>query len=258
MSSRVTYLMANYNYGRFLEGALNSAINQTYDNLGIVLINDGCTDDSIEILQSLLDSARSQFVNNTEILQGKIRGRDILAVNLTQNHGPSYSRNVGIDLTIQNTDYFSCLDCDDENYPDKIEKSVKILDEDPNIVGVYADYYIHNLETGNISYEFKLPYDRFILHNECIVHSGTTFRASAVNKIKDQYGYYNVNLRLCEDWDLWLRLSYVGTFYHIPEPLSLVRAHRNDSTNSNNRESWGKAWNYVQNRIKERYAANNT
>lgn len=255
--SRVTYIICNHNYGHYLEGCLKSAINQDYSPLQICIIDDGSNDNSWEIIESFFPDEEVIEQNGPNfILKSWTRNdglRKLTAIKLDKKYGPSVARNVGIDATIHETDYYAILDADDENYPDKISKCIKILESDSNLGLVYADYHILNVDTGNILYEYKKPYDKQLLYRECIVHSGSVIRKEALEKAKDNTGYYDCNINCGEDWELWLRIADNYTMYHLAEPLSLVRVHQQDSTHSRSKEHWQKCWNYIREKTQQRH-----
>jgi len=241
--SQVTYLICNYNGQKWIDKAIKSAQNQTVD-CNICVVDDGSTDDShITILKTLFTTKKFKSIKTDDYC---IHSDDKNTfIELYKNQGPSFARNVGIENTLSKTKYYAILDADDENYPNKVEKCVKILDEHPNVSIVYADYDIYNTRTGNTLREYKKSYSRSHLIRECIIHSGSVIRASVLNSVREPSGWYDINLRCCEDWSLWLRMTEKSIAWHIPESLSFVRSHENDSTSSVPSETWKKCWAYV-------------
>ena len=90
--------------------------------------------------------------------------------------------------------------------------------------------------------EYKSIFSKELLHNECIVHSGSTIRSSVLEIVADENGYYDNNMRTCEDYDLWIRISNKYMIYHIPEVLTFVRNHKNNSTYTVDKKIWESNW----------------
>lgn len=246
----VTTIIANYNYGDYINDAIDSCVNQTYKKHQICIIDNGSTDKSIETIKGRMSDIK-KIDANVEILSGKIEHVPAIFVDLAKPVGPSMARNIGIDLTINNTDAFMVLDADDIMMPTKIEKMVGVMEKFGEAVGVvYADYDNWNIHTDIVSREHKEPYSQSRLYQECIVHSGSLIRKNALLKVRDQYGYYDKEMRVCEDYDLWTRLSEYTMIYHIPEVLSKVRVTNFNSTNTVDNQIWQINWQ----RIREKYA----
>lgn len=240
----VTYIICNHNYGRYIGNAIISAQKQTYKS-NIAIYDDCSTDDSWEQIKYYLFKDTKFSTEENEYFT-KISDGNNIALRGKVNVGPSHARNVIIDQTIDKTDFFAILDADDENYPSKIEKAINILKNNQLIGIVYADYDIYNVDTKNLIREYKEPYSFGRLLQECIIHSGSIIRKTAIDSVREKYGWYDPRLRCAEDYDLWLRICKKWLAYHIPESLSLVRVHKNNSTNSVKREVWEQCWNLVR------------
>lgn len=243
----VITLIANYNYGKYICDAIDSALNQTLKNF-IVIVDDCSTDKSQEIIINKLSLDLTQEL---EIFGQKVKlfkSDNALLICLEKNSGPSFARNVGIAATIRNAEYYQILDADDIMYPNKIERLIHEMNERVGVV--YADYHIHNIDTNITTEEYKEPFTLHRLMQECIVHSGSLVNANALKSICTQNGYYNNDLRVAEDWDLWLRISKKWQIKHVPEFLTLVKTHQENSTNSVSKEVWNNCWKTVcQNNI---------
>jgi len=247
---RTTVLIANYNYGRYIEQAINSCLRQTVKPNAICIVDDNSTDNSWEIISNYCGNKQTedQRLNTGDgeirLKVGSLYGIDVIGIKLPNTYGPSSARNTGIQCTIASTDVYAILDADDEMLPNKLEECLRPF-EDERIGVVYANYFNINEETGVSLLEIKEPYDVTRLYKECIVHSGSLIRSSLFSKIAQDGNVYDPVLRTCEDWDLWLRLSNVCMFYHIPIPLTKVLVHQKNSTNSVPNEVWQQNWRYI-------------
>jgi glycosyltransferase involved in cell wall biosynthesis len=250
--NKIAVLIANYNYGNFIQDAINSCVNQSRRPDFVIIVDDGSTDNSQEVIFKNIVGHTRLIENGLEIFQAKIQDIPIIFIPLRETRGPSFVRNLGIDISKSNADFYQILDADDIMHRDKLKIFEHKFNESQEIGVVYGDYDILNLSTGNIIREFKEPYVKRRLLEECIVHSGAMIRTSALLAVADQFGYYDVNMRTCEDYDLWLRISEKYVIVHVPESLTLVRVHQNNSTNSVKNEIWQNNWARIREKLRLR------
>jgi glycosyltransferase involved in cell wall biosynthesis len=259
----ITVLIANYNYGEYVETAINSAVAQDYPGpLQICIVNDGSTDDSWEIIKKRIGGEEAQDKNLTVIKSnGDHPNQSFIAINV-DNGGASFARNTGIEYTLDSTHAYAILDADDEYYPNKVSKMVKKFVEDPFRIGVvYADYDIHDLDSGKMVAEFKQPFNREVLGRECIVHSNALISKLALVAVNEPTGFYDVNLHgpaggefigCCEDYDLWMRISERFIVIHIPESLAVANITGMNQTTNVTPEIFNQNWNYMMAKAQNR------
>lgn len=205
----VSIIIPCYNYGNFVSEAINSALNQTYGNIQIVVVNDGSTDNSGEVIKTFAD-----------------KYKNILFFDNKENNGVVYSRNMAIEAS--SGYYILPLDADDFIDKTYVEKAVKIFDTKPEIGIVYCNANL----IGNKNKKWKLPeFDKEkMLYENCIF-------ASAIFRKEDfiRAGKYKDYMKNgIEDWDLWLSFMELGIKpYKINETLFYYRQHSFGSRNSN-------------------------
>ena len=223
---KVSIIIPCYNQGKYVAEAINSALRQTFKDIEIVCVNDGSTDNSVEIIKSFENKYKNFiFLSNEE------------------NRGVIYSRNFAIKNC--NGTYILPLDADDIIEPTYVEKAVKILDNNPNIGIVYCKAKIF----GNYDKYWNLkPFNKSdILYENCIFCSAL-FRKSDFIKI----GGYNNNMKYgCEDYDLWLSFIEQGLeVFQINEILFSYRQYDETSRTTislkNKKEIWN---NLIKNHI---------
>lgn len=223
---KVSIIIPCYNQGKYVAEAINSALRQTFNDIEIVCVNDGSTDNSVEIIKLFENKYKNFiFLNNEE------------------NRGVIYSRNFAIKNC--NGTYILPLDADDIIEPTYVEKAVKILDNNPNIGIVYCKAKIF----GNYDKYWNLkPFNKSdILYENCIFCSAL-FRKSDFIKI----GGYNNNMKYgCEDYDLWLSFIEQGLeVFQINEILFSYRQYDETSRTTislkNKKEIWN---NLIKNHI---------
>ena len=241
---KVTTIIAHKDYLDYLPNAVNSALNQTYKNK-VCVIDDGSKCGIDDVIDKIFDTT-PEFVKS---LPGNIgtfvESERIQLFKMNETFGPSAARNIGIKYNLDKTDAFMILDADDEMFCDKIEKCVSVMSQNIDSIGsVYADYIISKKDYK--VYEYKKPYNKKSLKKECIIHSGSLINSNVFKKI----GFYDETLRVCEDYDLWLRMCESFISCHIAEPLTLVLDHSENSTNSVKKEVWQQSWLKLKNKYK--------
>jgi hypothetical protein len=123
--------------------------------------------------------------------------------------------------------------------------------EDPQRIGlVYTDHLIHNMERETFTYEAREPYDRQRLERENIISNCPLISRLAF----EQAGLYDEELRTCEDWDLYLRITEHFCAAHIPEPLQIYRVTGDNATFTVKDEVWQRNWQIVQKKMQQRNA----
>ncbi len=258
----VTILIANYNDEDYLDIAIESAVNQDYPGpLNICIVDDGSTDRSWDIIETYIrNPAKDTTENNLDVTfsqhsGGRFGNTKIYAIK-NENSGPSEARNVGIRYLIEKTDIFAILDSDDEMYENKVSTCVAVFGEGGSAVGVvYGDYDTVHTSTGKIIREYKEPYSRKRLTQECIVHSGSLISKEALEEVLDENGYYDKTMRTCEDYDLWMRISEKFIISHVPIALTRVRVTGDNSSFIVNQETWQKNWMRVMEKMQARLNA---
>lgn len=234
-NTSIITLIANYNYEKYLWSAITSAFTQTVEN-HVVFVDDASKDNSVRIaMQALGKQGTHQSYDFGDVYYSP----NITIISLYQNGGPSRARNIGITL-FPSADYYQILDADDVMYENKIERLLTQMDE--NVGAVYADYDILDDNRGFPIREWKEPYSINRLQESCIIHSGSLINSKALKRV----GLYREDMRVAEDYNLWVRMAKAGyIFRHIPESLTLVRTHNNNSTNSVPKDVWEKCWKQV-------------
>ena len=208
----VSVIIPNYNYARFVSQAIVSVINQTYSNIEIIVVNNGSTDDSLEVLKGFED--RICLVDQ-------------------QNLGQSGARNTG--LSKASGDFIAFLDADDTWEPQKIEKQLLLFSPTTELVYCGIRRFTGNSETvvstdlpsfsGSCDSAFiSQPGVSVVLSGE----STAIFTRALLTKV----GEFDPELNSAAGWDFFRRCSKFTDFDFVPEALTNYRIH--DSNMSNN------------------------
>jgi len=205
---KTTVVITNYNYEQYVETAIDSVLRQDVPVDELLVIDDKSTDKSIKVIENKLAQAK---------VPCKLIVHDV-------NKGLPSSRNTGI--TNSSGDIICFLDADDIYYKNKVSASKSVLTQYPEVNVVYSDYDVIDLRTGKTQREYKFTYDATILVQACIVSTNSVFR----RKMFDTVGLYNPEVKVSEDYELYLRAKDNTLFWHIPQALFLYRLHGKNIT----------------------------
>ena len=199
----ITVLMPVYNGEDYLKEAIESILNQTFKDFEFLIINDGSTDKTLEILQSYYDS-RIKTINNEK------------------NIGLTKSLNKGLHLS--RGQYIARMDADDISLPKRLKEQKNFMDKNPEIGIVGA--WIKTIGT-QIGYVQKYPSDpeeirMSLLFRGQLAHPSVMLRKSLVKKYNL---YYDSNFKYSQDDELWIRASRYFPITNIEKVLLLYRIH---------------------------------
>jgi glycosyltransferase involved in cell wall biosynthesis len=252
----VSIVITNHNYARWVGEAMRSVDEQDYPNKTLIVIDDGSTDNSWDVIRLNAGIKGPALLGKKNVAQTGMVGKTrVIAYRFDTAGGPSRGRNLGIKLGWKFSHIYCFLDADDVYLPGKISKSVAKIIEDPqNIGGVYSDYNTINWETGVEIREYKEPFSRERLLYECMIHSACVVSKPALERVFDQskQQFYDEDLRTCEDYDLWLRITEHFVISHIPEALMRVRTGSHNATATVAKDVWERNWKRVAEKTQAR------
>lgn len=207
----VSVVMPVYNGERYLREAIDSILNQTYTNFEFIIINDGSTDKSEQIVLSYTDSRIRYLVNE-------------------KNLGICTALNKGLDAS--QGKYIARMDCDDISMPDRFQKQVHFLEKNTEVGIVGSDIIVFGDELDDQYFDFVHDKDGCkagLIFNTCFAHPTVMFRRSI---LVENNLYYNVDYSGLEDFELWWRMSQYTELINIKEPLLRYRKHKEQITNN--------------------------
>tara|TARA_R110002096_G_scaffold416576_2_gene619452 strand:- start:297230 stop:298141 length:912 start_codon:yes stop_codon:yes gene_type:complete len=203
----ISVTMPVYNTAKYLPMAIESVLNQTYSNFEFVIIDDGSTDGSSEII--------AHYAKMDERIVSISR----------ENRGIIYSRNEA--LALSKADYVALMDSDDICYPARLGLQVDFLNSHPDHVAVGAFACAIDSD-GDALCTLPRPVDHNDIDNAhlrgeggAIINPTAMIRKDAALKISG----YNENYQCAEDFDFWLRLAEVGKLANIDTKLLDYRQH---------------------------------
>jgi len=200
----VTVLLPVYNAEKYLAEAVKSVLDQTFSDFELLVIDDGSTDRSAEILEGFHDSRIRYLKNETNVKL--IR---------TLNRGLKEARG----------EFIARMDSDDICFPQRLERQLQFFVREPDtaVVGTFA---IRIDETGRHGSLIKRPVGAELSRSAWLptplLHPTVMMRRSLVDK-----GFtYDDSCLHCEDYDLWIRLLKAGhRIENLPAPLLFYRLH---------------------------------
>jgi len=209
---KVSVIIPNYNYARFVGQAIESVINQTYSNIEIVVVNNGSTDNSLEILKKFGD--RICLVNQP-------------------NLGQSGARKSG--LSRATGEFIAFLDADDTWEPQKIEKQLLLFS--PNTHLVYCGIGRFN-DGSKKRISTHLPHFRGPCAPAFIDQPGVSIVLSGESTaiftrvLLEKVGGFDPELNSAAGWDFFRRCSKLTDFDFVPEALTNYRIHGSNMSNN--------------------------
>jgi glycosyltransferase involved in cell wall biosynthesis len=229
-NSLVSIILPTYNRGFLILKTINSILNQTYENFELIIIDDGSTDNTSDLINSL---------NDERIIYTKI----------LNSGGPAKPRNIGLNLS--KGTFIAFCDDDDIWNDNKLQICINELNN-------RSDFVYHNflITGGNLKHLFfnkissrrlKIPYYNDLINNgNTIINSSVVFKKELFNNVGllDE----NKNLIAAEDYDYWLRLSLVAKKMTL---INLILGEYNISVNSISR-NYNKVLSYTT-YIKNKY-----
>lgn len=242
VTPRVGCVIPCHNHRQWVGDAVRSVVGQDYprEQLRVIVVDAASEDGSFHYLRQLTNTDQGSDNNH---FTGELDGVVVEGVRLPEASGPSVGRNTGIKTLWEWAEIFAFLDSDDQYLPQKINQSVEVLTRGWGPVGgVYSDYLTLH-EDGTTYHQFKEPYGRFRLLEECLANCDSLVPKYALNKIRSPEGWwFNPTLRVTEDFDLWLRLSESFILWHLAEPLVVIRVGEHSSSSSVSQEVWRDCW----------------
>jgi glycosyltransferase involved in cell wall biosynthesis len=219
MTPKVTVVIAAYNAERFVAETLDSVFAQTLSEVEVIVVNDGSTDGTLDILTGISDRR--------------------LTVMSQENRGVSAARNKG--LAAARAPYIFFLDADDTLLPDALAKMVATLDQNPRHVACFAHHLRISEDGAALTTQADLRWKMFpakdtlrhLIAKNFIVCGAICIRTPAARAVQG----FNPALKLGEDWEFWCRLAVLGDFVAMPDHVALQYRQRFSSANYRLRNS---------------------
>jgi len=225
---KVSVIIPLYNGERFIRNAIESVLCQTVQDFELIVVDDGSTDRSKDIVLGIKGPITYVYQENSGVAAAR-------------NHG----------FLISQGEYIAFLDQDDRWYPQKLEIQVKHLDQNPEVGIAYCDVNLIDETSNVVEFEFlkkqrQLPKEKKFLSTFPYFPQPHPYPSTVLmcREVFSQSGMFDPAFkRNChEDTELWFRVlkKNLGQFFFHPEPLAERRCHALQG--GKDEEAWHENW----------------
>lgn len=207
----VTVYVTNYNYGKFIEQALESIYNQTFQDFELIIVDDGSTDNSKEIIESYATKEK------TSVIFQKNKG-----LNVTNN----------IALKASKGKYIMRLDADDYLVESALEQMVAELEGNDELGLVFPNYYLVDEENIKLAEIKRFNFDEEVSLYDLPAHGAVTM--IRVDFLKS-LGGYDESYKCQDGYELWIKFITKYKVSNVSEPLFYYRQHGDNLTSNENK-----------------------
>lgn len=216
----VSIIIPTYNYAHYLTETLNSVYNQTFSDWECVVVDDGSTDNTKQVVEQFVKKdIRFKYINQ-------------------KNQGVSSARNSGVKYS--KGDFIQFVDGDDLLQPNKLLSQVTVFHNNKNVDIVYND--VRFFDDGNptvLKTSLKGNKDdnwlpKISSRGATVVGLFSRINFMVINAplikktVFDKVGFFNIEMKALEDWDFWMRCALNDCFFQYnesPDSFALVRVH---------------------------------
>ena len=210
LKNKVTIYILNHNYGKYIERSIKSVINQTFEDIELIIIDNNSKDCSKKIIE-------------------KYKNKKNIKIIYQKNFSLAKSNNIAIKKS--NGDYIMRLDADDWLDPFAVEIMANVLNKSKKTDLVYPDYYLTD-EDGEVLEQTRRNYQKKVKLKDQPSHGACTMiRKSFLKKI----GGYDESFTRHDGYDLWLSSIKKTVIQNVNLPLFYYRKHNNNLTKNFNK-----------------------
>lgn len=209
----VSVVIPCYNHEQFVQDCIQSVIDQTYENIELIIIDDGSKDGSVKKIQQMISECEKRFT------RFEFRTRP--------NKGLCTTLNEAIDWS--HGKYFSTIASDDMLLKHKTKNQLEYMENNKNSVAVFGGIHIINNENKVINSivgkQRKYTFNEILMHE----HSLPAPTAFILTESLRKAGKYDTEIKI-EDWYMWLKISNIGEITYLSEVFSYYRDHSDNIT----------------------------
>ena len=207
----VSVVIATYNMGQYLPQAVDSILQQTWKNLEVIVVDDGSTDNTPEVMQNYSTDSRVNYIRN-------------------ENQGQPKAKNCGIKIT--KGDFIAFCDADDFWEANKLEIQMPLF-ANLKVGVVYSEVsFIDEHNRRYIKEDHEVRHSGKIT-NQMLIENFVPFGTSIIRReCTLQNGIFDEEFRMGIDWDLWLRYSLKWEFQYAPAKTYVYRVWSGQMSNN--------------------------
>lgn len=232
----VSVVIPCYNHDQFVQDSIQSVIDQTYENIELIIIDDGSKDESVLKIREMVGLCEKRFTRFEFISR--------------PNKGLSSTLNEALKWI--EGEYYLSVASDDEMLPNKTAYQVNYLEKNKEVIAVFGAVELIDCEGNRIGAispsNRRLSFKNIILSNYTIMAPTQMIRTEVIKGLGENP--YPSHIKI-EDWYMWLKLAEIGTLKNIPNELVRYRIH--DNNTMRNIESINNAKKYVLKEFSNNY-----
>jgi CMP-N-acetylneuraminic acid synthetase len=204
--TKISVYITNYNYGKYIQEAIESVLNQSEKDIELIIIDDGSTDNSKSIIEKYVD-------------------HDKVIIIYQQNKGLNASNNVA--RRVSSGKYIVRLDADDYFHQDALKELSAVLDLDDSIGMVFPDYFIVDSDSNIVSEIKRHNFNKDVTLYDQPAHGACTMvRVDYLNHV----GGYDECFSCQDGYDLWIKFIMKYKIRNVRKSLFFYRKHGKNLT----------------------------
>jgi glycosyltransferase involved in cell wall biosynthesis len=200
----VSIITPVYNGSQYLSAAIESALAQTYKNFELLIVNDGSTDNSADIIRPFLKDSRVIYIEQ-------------------KNAGVAAARNTA--LKQARGKYIGFLDQDDLWFKNKLELQIAALEKDGSLALVHSRQDFIDSHGNKIKYDWITGGEGYCFRENFIKNRIAVLTVLIRKNIIDEIGFFNEQLSGADDYEMWLRVTLKYPIKYIDQSLAFYRFH---------------------------------
>ncbi len=217
MHKLVSVIIPAYNIAEYLSESIDSVLNQTYQHFEVIIVDDGSTDNTADVVNKYVKSqANVKYIHQ-------------------ENKGPGAARNKGIKEA--KGEYIAFLDADDIWFPEKVLLQMELFLKLPSISLVHSDFIYFDRQGTEQQSEFSERIKKHFSGDVFYQLFKKNFFMTPTVVIKQEalkdIGLFDEQLCMSEDYDLWLRISKSHKIGYVNTPLAKICKHNDSMTKEN-------------------------
>lgn len=214
----ISVLMAVYNCDRYLREAIDSILDQTWSDFEFIIVNDGSTDSSLQILKEYSDPR-------------------IKVITYEENRGVAYARNVGLEQCT--SEFVALMDADDIALPDRLKLEYEYLMEHSEIDGVYAKFRNLDVDGRLLEREQPMAYYNYKYVKAVMIFENTIANLTAMfrRRIVEEYRLrYDETCKIGSDYRFWIEYLRYGKIVGLDKVVCYYRLRHHSLYNNSSRD----------------------
>jgi len=219
----VSIITPTYNRADFIEQAVNSVLAQTYTCFELLIVDDGSTDNSRDLIEPALADARVRYFHQ-------------------ENQGQSVARKLA--LSEAKGSFICFLDSDNYWPADKLEQQIELFRQHPDYDVIYGDVVVIDENDREVSRKNMKRYSghiaKYMIRDNCVSMN----TAMARRRCFDELGGMSGTRRVADDYELWLRFSARFRFLYVPEFFAYYRV-MDDQISSDKTRRFDSNWQII-------------